>query len=187
MTAPEDDAGAKTAAIIARLHQPNVYDRMRAAVRRAQEGETSWTALADGIGRNRLPEFLPTVWRFLPPDQRIVAIGDAWTWAEYPESLLPRDQWLPMFREVGYHDEGKPAKPPDTITLWRGGTVAIRMAWTGSREKGEWFRNRRPDSPGRLWAVTVGSERLLAHYDHAASEDEYVIDPIGIDPVEVIE
>ncbi len=35
--------------------------------------------------------------------------------------------------------------------------------------------------------LTAGPERLLAHYDQAADEDEYVIDPIGIHPVEIIE
>jgi hypothetical protein len=89
-----------------------------------------------------------------------------------------------MFRDVGYHDEDRPARPPDTITLWRGGTIA-GMSWAGKREKAEWFRDRRPDSPGRLWTVTVGPERLLAHYDHAASEDEYVIDPTGLHPTEI--
>jgi len=56
---------------------------------------------------------------------------------------------------------------------------------TGKREKAEWFRERRPGSPGRLWTVTVGPERLLAHYDHAESADEYVIDPAGLRPDEI--
>jgi len=121
VTAPEDPK-AKAQAIEDRLRQ--LTDPTPAAVQRAQEGESSWTALADGIGRNARPELLWQVWEFLPTDQRIVAIGDAWVHAEYPEWHLDGDVWLRMFRDVGYHDEDRPAQPPDSITLWRGGTIA---------------------------------------------------------------
>jgi hypothetical protein len=175
---------AKTQQLLARLHRPNVYQRIRDAVQRAQQGESNWIILAEGVGENRRPELLSQVWEFLPTEQRIIAIGDAWVNAEDPEWRLNSDVWLSMFRDVGYHDDDQPAQPPETIALWRGGTLA-GMSWSRTRTVAERFQNRRPDSPGRLWTVTVGPGRLLAHYHHDASEDEYVIDPTDLHPTEI--
>ena len=104
----------------------------------------TWTTAA-GLSTAKFSRSSHTVWEFLPTDQRIVAIGDAWVHADDPEWRLDGDVWLSMFRDVGYHDEDQPAQPPETIRLWRGGTLA-GMSWTGKREKAEWFRDRRSDS-----------------------------------------
>ncbi len=63
------------------------------------------------------------------------------------------------------------------------------MAWTSNRFIAEWFRDRWPD--GKLWTVTVQHDRLLAHVNNVRldesgqSEDEYVIDPDGMQPEEL--
>jgi hypothetical protein len=130
------------------------------------------------------------VWDTLPHDQRIKAIGEAWTAAEHPERALRRAEWLLMFRAVGYLDDDKPATPPEQITLWRGGVKKTRMSWTADRERAVWFQQRFSDigKPGKLWTVTVGPDRLLAHFHELhRHEDEYIIDPTGLRPREVIE
>jgi hypothetical protein len=133
---------------------------------------------------------LEFVWDRLPNDQLILALSDAWTGADAPESWVRRTTWLQMFRAAGYHVDEAPAKPPDGIQLWRGGTRKTRMAWTADRERAEWFQHRYEQAPsakpGKLWTVTVGPESLLAHYHAAArNEDEYVIDPAGVQAKEV--
>jgi hypothetical protein len=122
------------------------------------------------MGRNELPDLLRFVWRRLPQDQLVKAVSDAWVMCEFPEQRLPRGEWLPIFRAAGYHDELEPATPPDSITLWRGGVRRTRMASTADRERAEWFQHRpgfegMPGGKrGKLWTVTVGRDRLLAHY-----------------------
>ena len=64
------------------------------------------------------------------------------------------------------------------------------MAWTADRGIAEWFKSRYSEAtgtPGKLWTVTVGPDRLLAHYHAAArNEDEHVIDPTGgLRPTEI--
>jgi hypothetical protein len=178
----DDSPEAKAQAIEA--HLCSLRDPIPPAVKRAREGETTWTTLADGIAPKDRPELLSKVWQFLPTKQRIIAIGDAWVNTKSPEWRLRTDVWLSMFQDVGYHDCDQPAQPPETITLWRGGTLA-GMSWSGTRTVAERFQNSDPDSPGRLWSVAVGPERLLAHYTHHADEDEYVIDITDLDPTEI--
>ena len=62
------------------------------------------------------------------------------------------------------------------------------MSWTADRDRAEWFQHRfdHPGTVGRLWTITVGPDRLLAHYHvQHRKEDEYVIDSTGIRPHEV--
>jgi hypothetical protein len=158
-----------------------------AAIQRARAGENNWDSLCHTMGRNERPDLLQFVWTQLPQDQLIKAVGDAWAMCEFPEKRLPRREWLPMFRAAGYHDEEEPATPPDSITLWRGGTRKTRMSWTADREQAEWFQHRFDHvKPGKLWTVTVGPDRLLAHYRKKhRGENEYVIDPTGLRPKDV--
>jgi hypothetical protein len=61
-----------------------------------------------------------------------------------------------------------------------GGVRKTRMAWTADRDRAEWFQHRyeHTDKPGKLWTITVGPDRLLAHYhERHRGEDEHVIDP----------
>jgi hypothetical protein len=156
-------------------------DQITAAVQRAVNGETDWDALHHTMGRNEYPNLLQFVWTRLPQDQLIKAVGDAWAMCEFPEQRLPRPEWLPIFRAAGYHDEEEPATPPDSITLWRGGTKKTRMSWTADRDQAVWFQRRFGRKPGKLWTVTVGGDRLLAHYhEKHREENEYVIDPAGL-------
>jgi len=61
-----------------------------------------------------------------------------------------------------------------------GGVRKTRMAWTADRDRAEWFQHRyqHTDKPGKVWTITVGPDRLLAHYhERHRGEDEHVIDP----------
>ena len=161
--------------------------RLMAALHLAREGETDWESLRYMLGRNELPDLLSFVWWRLPHHQLVIAVGDVWTGAEFPERTYRRTEWLPMFRTAGYHVDDEPATPPDSITLWRGGVKKTRMAWTADRERAEWFQHRFDAiKPGKLWTITVGPDRLLAHYhEKHRRENEYVIDPTGIRPKEI--
>lgn len=164
------------------------FSLLKDAVDRAHEGEMDWDSLRDVMGRNDLPDLLQAVWTRLPQDQLIKALGDAWSGCEFPEQKVSRREWLPMFRRAGYHDEDVLATPPASITLWRGGVLKTRMAWTADREQAEWFQRRfdHLGRSGKLWTVTVGADRLLAHYHEThRRENEYVIDPTGIRPKEI--
>ena len=161
--------------------------RMAAATRRChRDGEVRWDNLAYGMGRNELPDLLDMVWSRLPHDQLLKGLENAWTMAEFPERFMPRRHWLPIFEAAGYHENTSPAEPPASITLWRGGTKRTGMSWTADRAQAEWFRDRpHYSTPGKLWTVTVGPDRLLAHYHSGRGEDEYVINPAGLRPREI--
>jgi hypothetical protein len=168
--------------------------RLNLALQMVGLGDTDWDSLTCCMGRNELPALLSHVWRHIPHDQLLKAVCDAWVSAEFPEPHLPRRQWLNIFRGAGYHDGEQPATPPERVTLWRGGIKRSRMSWTADRAQAEWYRDRFRDmpgspGPGRLWTVTVGADRLLAHYggggDGGRGEDEYVINPTGLRPREV--
>ncbi|ODR07319.1 hypothetical protein BHQ21_09595 [Mycobacterium sherrisii] len=167
-------------------HQQEVErDRLKSAVRRYREGETDWEALNYMMGRNERPALLQLVWTGLPSDQLVKALSDSWVMCEFPEQFMPRRKWLPIFRTVGYHDGASPDEPPEQMVLWRGGVKKTRMSWTASRERAEWFQHRfdHLGPPGKLWTVTVGPDRLLAHYHQdCREEDEYVIDPTELRP-----
>ena len=90
------------------------------------DGERDWDSLRHGMGRNELPGLLSLVWAGLPRELLIKALGDSWVMCEYPEQVMPRREWLPIFRSACYHDEESPAAAPDRITLWRGGDTQVR-------------------------------------------------------------
>lgn len=162
---------------------------MQRAAQAFAKGERDWDALTGWMNPDWQPGFLSEVWAELPRDQQIKAVGDAWTMCHWPEELMPRQKWLPIFRAVGYHDNLRSAMAPDSVILWRGGTNEMRMAWTGDRDRAVWFQHRLDDegTPGKLWTITVGADRLLAHYNNekGRAEDEYVIDPSQICPKEI--
>jgi hypothetical protein len=168
-----------------RIERRRSDELVKDAIQRSRDGETDWEALVHGLRRNDMPFLLLMVWDVLSRDQRVKAISDAWTSAEFPERYLRREEWLPMFRTVGYLDEDRRAVAPEQVTLWRGGVKKTRMAWTADREQAVWFQHR-GGKPGKLWTVTVGPDKLLAHF-HALHrhEDEYVIDPTGLRPKQV--
>lgn len=188
MTLPFEEGAPVSYEAVQRWEHEARENRLKAAVKRVTYGETNWESLTHEMGRNELPDLLALVSERLPQDQLIVAVGAAWSSAEFPEQFMPRRDWLPIFQSAGYHDDDQPAIPPDNVTLWRGGTKRTRMAWTAEREQAEWFQRRfnHLGASGKLWTVTVGPDRLLAHYHHKhRREDEYVIDPTGLRPREV--
>jgi hypothetical protein len=167
---------------------PRAHDRLVDACRLARKGETDWEYLQYGMGRNELPELLYFIGHFLPDDQFLKGLHDAWTGAEWPERIMPRRDWLPLFERAGYHDRNGPAQPPEVITLWRGGTLRTRMAWTDNRERAEFFAASPCfPTPRKLWTVTVRADRLLAHYHdpEIGRGEEYVINPTGLRPEQV--
>jgi hypothetical protein len=70
-------------------------------------------------------------------------------------------------RHLKFHEDRdnlRTSTPPDSITLWLGGVRKTRMAWTADRDRAESFQHRFDHiEPGKLWTVTVGPDRLLAH------------------------
>src|ERR1700692_1952965 len=91
---------------------------------------------------------------------------------------------LALFTRVGYIENGRPAKPPETVTLYRGGVQPDRMAWTSSKFVAEWFRDLWAN--GQLLTGAVDAGHLLMHSNNVRldesgrSEDEYVINPDGV-------
>ncbi len=56
------------------------------------------------------------------------------------------------------------------------------MSWTADRERAVWSQHLGGDNLSKLWTVTVGRDRLLAHYHEMhRGKDEYVIDPTACD------
>jgi hypothetical protein len=179
--------------------------RIEDAVKRMQaDPATLWTSLVNELGfgvSNEQSLLLSRLWDILPDKQRPTAIAYAWTGADPPEQILPTDEWLKMFRAVGYIDDahlgthiqdGYLGTPPAQITLWRGGVRKTGMSWTADRKRAEWFQHRRYDhvsdwNPGKLWTATISADHVLAHFHVLRPEDEYVVDPAGLHPVEVLE
>jgi hypothetical protein len=122
-----------------------------------QRGIWDWRTLTRRLPGNDLPAVLSQLEvkspLFQHADQLAVALTKAWEMCDFPEQALGREKWLRWFRIVGYIVNGEPAEPPEQVTLYRGGVVAERMAWTGSRLVAEWYRNRGPN--GRLWTASV--------------------------------
>lgn len=168
--------------------EAKVHDeRLKAALDRLNTGETDWEKLSAMMGDRERPTLLYWAWQRLSKDQLIRAIGDAWTHCDRPEQHFPRREWLPVFRAAGYHDDWTSAEPPEQITLWRGGIRRTGMSWTADKERAVWFQKRWDClQEGKLWSITVGPSRLLAHYGvEYRGEDEYVIDSAGIRPKQV--
>lgn len=168
-----------------RVEAQQQQQQLLSALERFRNGETEWDALKHMMGSHELPTLLSYIWHGLSEGQLIGAVGDAWVMCDAPEKHLRRREWLPIFRAAGYHDDDQKPQPPDRIQLWRGGIRRTGMAWTADTERAEWFHDRyQTDKVAKLWTVTIGPKRLLAHY-HRRSEDEYVIDSTGVRPREV--
>ena len=170
----------------------DVDARIEDAVKRLQaDGETLWWSLVNDLGFSFEEQhlLLSRLWDNLPGNQRAIAIAAAWTLSDPTEECLRPDEWLKMFRAVGYIEDGyRDRPPPAQITLWRGGVRKTGMSWTADRSVAVRFQHRfAPHKPpGKLWTVTVGANRLLAHFDVLRpGEDEYVVDPAGLAPIEI--
>lgn len=177
--------------------RPDLDARINDAKNRLRAGGTGalWTSLVNDLGFefNEQPVVMSGLWHLLPPDQRIAAISGAWPLADPPGEFMPIPEWLEKFRDVGYiTDESgwaTRATPPEQITLWRGGINENGISWTADQKVAVRFQHRFvPDKPpGKLWTATFRADRLLAHFNvvHRPGENEYVVDPTGLDPTEV--
>ncbi|BBZ45428.1 hypothetical protein [Mycobacterium parmense] len=182
--------------------QRNVDARIEDAVKRMQaDGDTHYTSLVHELGfgvSNEEPLLLSRLWDMLPDNQRPIAVASAWTGSDSPETILPTEQWLTMFRAVGYIEDTRESWPPSwppppptlKIKLWRGGVRKTGMSWTADRESAVRFQHRQYDvpdwKPGKLWTATVSANHLLARFHILRpTENEYVVDPEGLDPIEV--
>lgn len=131
----------------------------------------------------------------LTAEEEFAAVTTAWKMPEYPEANLGRDRWLTLFRRLARTDQvvgddgvlhRSQVRVPSS--LWRGAIPRRKMgmAWTGDRERAEWFVQRFESSTGfhlyRLDNVPVSA--VLARFE-SRSEDEYVIDTDGLDPIRV--
>jgi hypothetical protein len=186
MTSPFKEGQAISHADVVRWERQLHEQRLLAAIAQARDGESNWESLTHGMGRNELPDVLCFTWERLPHNQLLIAVGAAWAASEVPEKYLTRRDWLAIFGAAGYHDDDKAATPPDAITLWRGGVKKTRMAWSADRERAEWFQHRfdHLGTPGKLWTITVGPDRLLAHYHHSQRHEDELRDRPDRDPTE---
>lgn len=144
------------------------------------------------VGRNRGPVLLwdAFVGGQITKETLAAVIGDVWSDAELPERLLrPRSAWLFLFKMAGYTVNGRPAsRPVQAVNLYRGATprYARRMAWSADPERAEWFAARVRlfgYENACVYTSEVPPESLLCRLHdpvNGRGEDEYVIDPAGI-------
>lgn len=132
----------------------------------------------------------------------------AWTSAEFPEDALGAQAWALIFgmadgtvtdagsrmadsdaasgRGAAAADEPGPRWPPGH-KLWRGAIRerATGMAWTGDRDRAEWFARRFESlgaSAAQVWELStteLPTSRLLGRFTQR-DEDEYVLDTSGL-------
>lgn len=147
-----------------------------------------WSEISARAGRNEYPELLAmaVLMHDTLTDSAEIAIGIhlAWSSAEFPERYLDRGIWLMLFRRVGFIEDDRVAKRPDTpVIVYRGAIPANRfgMSWTDDRERAEWFARRFDalGANGRLYTLTVPSRKLLARVT-VRNESEWVVDTTEI-------
>ena len=99
---------------------------------------------------------------------------------EPPKSLLPREQWVSMFRRVGFFTVMQPftAPPTDTLTLYRGAhpDYARGLSWTDTLATAEMFARRSP-VPAQVYRATdVPASAILGALHSAGTFAEYIVD-----------
>lgn len=111
----------------------------------------------------------------------------AWVRPEWP-NLVGTDLWLELWTKVGFvcDADDPPAacahQSSEPFTLWRGAPTKYKrhLAWTGDRDRAEWFATRFGDRhQSRVWQVTVTADHVLAHLTRR-SEDEYLVNLAGL-------
>lgn len=136
------------------------------------------TVLADG--RNSGPEKLYDAWldRALSNEVLTIVTPRVWSLAEYPQDALDEDCWEGIFGDVEYTVDGSAAKPPDSITLFRGCAPELsgRWSWTSNRAVALKFADGMYGRlPGIVHVAEVPGYRLR-FFDNSRNESEYVID-----------
>lgn len=143
------------------------------------------------VGREGAPALIRNLWRDVAWRPWIVrVVGSVWSMAERPESLVPQERWITMFRAAGFRDNGDIAAPPaEAVDVYRGSTHAGRfgMSWTTDLNMARAFARGglRGRPAGSVWTARVPPEFVLARIggDSAREEGEVVVDPAGLSEV----
>lgn len=152
----------------------------------------TWDEISARQGRNDLPYLLAVSTlidkTLTDPQQIAVGFTQAWTMAEWPAMTLDQEVWTSILEkavdiETHYLKDGE-VRPlselPETVTLWRGAIPARAegMSWSSDRSKAQWFA-KRFGGEARLYEITIPAESLvLAIFEDARNESEWVIDPL---------
>lgn len=154
------------------------------------------------LGRARGPELLSGLWDvgFTDANTAADAFLSTWIMAEWPGRSLDADEWLEMFGSVGFTRDGRVARRPEkAVTLYRAALPAHAegMTWTDNLEVLDFFADTRGSNAAfdvphlRYRATVVDPPFLLAEvtgaYDNGrGAEVQWIVDPLGLDGIEVI-
>lgn len=126
----------------------------------------------------------------------------AWTMCEFPEANFDSYGWHFVFRMIRGDGDGPVTDidaedwdemtrreralllPTEPVRLYRGAVTSrsAGMAWTGDRDRAEWFARRwdgLSEERGAVYTALVEPERVYARFT-GRREDEYVIDTIDL-------
>lgn len=140
---------------------------------------TTWAEISARAGRNDMPYLLVTQWLHIDKGDRLGAVHQAWTMAEWPEQCAPAQIWESLFTQVGYGVDGQSAPegdPNELVTLYRG-CIPGRlegMSWTWNPETALWFAKRFGDE-GQVYQIRIPRSYILAQFVTARGEDEAVV------------
>ncbi|WP_431959899.1 hypothetical protein [Mycobacterium sp. smrl_JER01] len=138
------------------------------------------------LGRNEGPALLYDLYpQSIDVADHPEVVTEVWCMAEFPASLLDPDDWVSLFEEVGYTEDGKPApRPRNPVTVYRGCSPERRfgMSWTTDIERARWFAQRDlGQGAGQLYEATIPPGCLLAYiHESHRLEAEFVVDPIAL-------
>ncbi len=112
-----------------------------------------------------------------PTLERMSALQGAWQFRRYPLLEMQREEWVAMFRSLGYFemdDDGEVesrTRPPMTSRMYRGATpeYARGMSWSWSR------RDYAALYGHPVWTAEIPSEHWLAMF-HEGEIVEIVVD-----------
>ncbi|WP_370499757.1 hypothetical protein NWT09_22095 [Mycolicibacterium sp. jd] len=138
------------------------------------------------LNRNEGPALLYDLYpRSIDVAEHPEIVAEVWCMAEFPAQLLDADDWVMLFEEAGYTEDGKRARRPrKSVTVYRGCSADRRfgMSWTTDLERARWFADRDlGQGIGGVYQAEIAPGFLLAyiHEDHR-QEAEYVIDPTAL-------
>lgn len=134
--------------------------------------------IADGrLGRDDVRRVLTTVWEM----------------AEFPQRALGVQQWVHLFRWVGFvqDDDDEAVGPKEPLVVYRGAGWGGRrgMAWTTDPSRAQWFASRiRAAGPeAHVFKTSVPPDAVLALIGHdpglSRGECEVVVDPSLLPPI----
>lgn len=163
----------------------------------------AWSTVSARLGRNDLPAALVHAVfinnTLTEPEDIAAGVASAWTMCEWPEQAVDQDLWSMLYAyavedlvDSYLHDDDIRGRDdlPEQVTLWRGAIEDRRlgMSWTGDRKRAEWFAHRfdgMTDKVGKVYQVTVDRELILARFEEGRGEDEYVLDPVYLDDLDI--